>query len=238
MSPRAWEVPVEFHYLQKLHLSCIEHEPGICDLPKLPALKTLTLEFFCYCLVCPKNDQGPCILLQSSHLPQLQSLSIKGGQEKNIILSGRADRVQSLHLSSCSGSSFLRSTLMSLGANLQNIRVKECEFDRDNLGIVESSACLRQVRIEGSSSALLPFSTLHLPESVQLELQIQPEDFEALDGWHHILAFLRNRPIVLYLDCTEDQWNHLDHMERLWQVMSLENVTLIRPLNAQRVTMK
>lgn len=124
---------------------------------------------------------------------------------------------------------------MSLGASLQDIVVKECEFDRENLSIVQISACLQQVRIEESMSALLPFSSLHLSESVRIALRIQLQDFEALGDWHHILEFLRKRPISLYLDCTKGQWDQSDRLERLGQVILLDNVTVEGPLSAHRV---
>lgn len=213
-----------FSYLRTLHLSCIEHEPGLCSLPSFPALETLALDFCCYCLECPRNCEGPWTLLQFERLPQLHSLSIMGAQGESIIWCGQATQLRWLKITHSSGLD-LGAILAGVGTNLEAIHILDCEFNADEPPPQKVYPALKQLSIVDAVSGLSPFRLTTLPSLAELSVRVHPRDFECLEDWPLILEFLSHIPVTLRLS----PWPlkvRQDLPGRLWQVASLPNARL------------
>ncbi|KAB8239994.1 hypothetical protein BDV35DRAFT_386181 [Aspergillus flavus] len=146
----------------RLHISCIEHEPWLCVLPALPALETLALNFCCYCLECPRQGQGPCALLQFQRLLQLRPLSTAGAQPKSISWCGQAARLRKLEIEFSSDLD-LHQILASLGWNLEELHLLDCEFVAEVPWPVVAFPALRWVQLLESISGLATFSSAEVP---------------------------------------------------------------------------
>lgn len=218
-------LPMTFSYLRTLHLSCIEHEPGLCSLPSLPVLETLALNFCCYCLECPRNGEGPWTLLNFDRLPRLRSLSITGAQDGSIICCGRATELRRLRITYSSGVD-LGAILAGVGTDLEAVHILDCEFDAEEPAPRTAYPILKQLSILDSVSGLPPFYLAELPSLEELSMRIHPCDFERLEDWPLILSFLRCVPITLCLNSPEPLEAWKDQTCRLWQIASLPNAQL------------
>ncbi|KAE8310988.1 hypothetical protein BDV41DRAFT_356868 [Aspergillus transmontanensis] len=226
MSPRTWTKSVTFHYLRKLQLSCIEHEPGLCELPLLPLLETLVLNFCCYCLECPRDGRGPCTMLRFSRLPQLQSLAISGAQRKNIICCGQATQLRRFEIAFSVGLE-LSSILSHLGTRLEVIHLSDSEFHVGETPLPSVTyPFLQRVSLVDAVSGLPTLCVAQLPSLTDFSMEIQPQDFEDLANWPRTFGFLQRTPVNLRLNshgttpCPQDQTG------RLQQVAILPNVRL------------
>ncbi|KAB8227540.1 uncharacterized protein BDW43DRAFT_293805 [Aspergillus alliaceus] len=225
MSPRIWTVPMTFHHLRHLHLSCIEHEPGLCVLPSLPALETLALNFCCYCLDCPRNGRGPSALLQFHGLPQLRTLSISGAQEQSVIWCGRATQLQTLEVTFSSGMD-LNGLLACLGRDLKELYISDCEFVAEEPTPPVVFPVLRRVRILESLSSLASFCSVEVPLSAVFHVRIEPDDFEDLKDWPLVWELLTRNSVSLSLAGSTILQSPLHPTSRLSQVASLPHVRL------------
>ncbi|KAI9041052.1 uncharacterized protein KD926_007469 [Aspergillus affinis] len=226
MSPRIWTVPLTFNRLQHLQLSCIEHEPGLCVLPSLPMLETLTLNFCCYCLDCPKNGRGPCTLLQLLHLPRLRALSILGAQAGNVIWCGHAAQLQKLELAFCSGIDLI-GLLGSAGNNLEELILSDCDFMAE--GPTVSSVTLpvlQRVQINASISGLAQLCYAEIPSSAMIQMRIGPDDFEEVENWPLVRLRLALNPVSLSLTGSGALPYPLEPSSRLRQIASLSHIRL------------
>lgn len=225
MSPRTWMFPMTFNNLHTLHLSCIEHEPGLCSLPSLPMLETLALNFCCFCLECPRNGEGPWTLLHFERLPRLRSLSITGAQGESIICCGRATQLQWLKITYSSGLD-LGAILAGVGTDLEAIHILDCEFKAEEPPPQTVYPALKQLSVVDAVSGLSPFRLTTLPSLAELSMRVHPHDFECLEDWPRILDFLSHIPVTLRLSSPWPPKIRQDRPGRLWQVASLPNAQL------------
>lgn len=223
MSPRTWTVPMSFRSLRSLSLSCIEHEPGISVLPTLPALEALALNFCCYCLDCPRNGQQPCTMLHLDQLPRLRALSIAGAQEGNIICGGISPQLRELEISFSSGFSLTR-ILASLGPNLEEVLICDCDFPQERPLSGQSYPAMRRLSILDSASSLAAFASLELPPTSRLIVRINADDLEDLRAWPQVVEFFRNHVVALSLGGPVDAHCLFDETRRLSEVASLPGV--------------
>lgn len=214
-----------FSYLRTLHLSCIEHEPGLCSLPSFPALETLALSFCCYCLDCPRNGEGPWTLLHFDRLPRLRSLSIMGAQGESIIWCGQATQLRWLKITYSSGLD-LGAILAGVGPNLEAIHILDCEFNAEEPPPQTVYPALKQLSIVDAVSGLSPFRSTTLPSLAELNVRVHPRDFERLEDWPLILEFLSHVPVTLRLSSLGPLRVQRDLSSRLRQVASLPNAQL------------
>lgn len=218
-------LPMTFSYLRTLRLSCIEHEPGLCSLPSLPVLETLALNFCCYCLECPRNGEGPWILLHFNQLPRLRSLSITGAQDGSIICCGWAAELRRLKITYSSGLD-LGAILARAGTDLEAVHILDCEFIKKEPAPCKEYPILKQLTILDSVSGLPRFYLTKLPSLEELRVRIHPCDFERLEDWPLTLSFLRCIPVTLWLNSPEPLEAWKDQTCRLWQIASLPNAQL------------
>ncbi|KAL2801881.1 hypothetical protein BJX63DRAFT_416307 [Aspergillus granulosus] len=223
MSPKTWALPMSFRSLRNLYLSCIGHEPGISVLPALPALETLALNFWCYCLDCPRNGQEPCTMLQLDQLPRLLALSISGAQEGNIICGGISPQLRELEISFSRGFS-LNMILASLGPSLEEVYICECEFPLEKPLSGQPYPAMRRLSILNSASGLAAFVSFELPPTLRLVMRIKGDDFEHLRGWPQVVKFFRSHAVELSLSGPVDTEGLLGQTCRLLEVMSLPSV--------------
>ena len=225
MSPRTWTLPMTFTYLRTLHLSCIEHEPGLCSLPSLPALETLVLNFCCYCLECPRNGEGPWVFVHFSRLPRLLSLSITGAQDGSIICCGRASQLRRLKITYSSGLD-LGAILAGVGTDLETVHILDCEFVTEEPTPRTAYPILKQLTILDAVSGLSMFYLTELPSLEELNLRIHPCDLEQLQDWPLIWSFLRCVPVTLRLNIPGPPQVRNDQTCRLREIASLPNAQL------------
>ena len=225
MSPRTWTLPMTFTYLRTLHLSCIEHEPGLCSLPSLPALETLVLNFCCYCLECPKNGEGPWVFVHFSRLPRLLSLSITGAQDGSIICCGRASQLRRLKIAYSSGLD-LGAILAGVGTDLEAVHILDCEFVTEEPTPRTAYPILKQLTILDAVSGLSTFYLTELPSLEELNLRIHPCDLEQLQDWPLIWSFLRCVPVTLRLNSPGPPQVRNDQTCRLREIATLPNAQL------------
>ncbi|KAE8371300.1 hypothetical protein BDV26DRAFT_135058 [Aspergillus bertholletiae] len=228
MSPRIWTVPMTFRHLRHLHLSCIEHEPGLCVLPSLPALETLALNFCCYCLDCPRNGRGPSTLIQFECLPQLRALSISGAHAESVIWCGQAVQLQKLEVTYSSHMD-LHGLLACLGEDLEELHIADCEFVTGAPAPLIAFPALRRVQILESMSGLTPFCFADVPAATAFHVRIRPNDFEDLEDWSHVWGLLARQPVYLSLAGSRILRSPPDSASRLSQVASLPHVRLEGP---------
>ncbi|KAL5366284.1 hypothetical protein BJX96DRAFT_180590 [Aspergillus floccosus] len=229
LSPWTWAKNVQFQHLRVLHLDYIEHEPGICSLPDLPVLETLTLDFYCYCLTCPENAEGPRALLQLDNLPRLHFLSISGAHRGSVLFCGKSESLRRLQLSGSSGLGLLSFVSKSLNTSLEELLVADCDFSSEETGPFMACNNIQNVTLEDSISTLPLLSCLQVPATAHLSLQINPSDFEGFKNWERTLAFLRERRFSITLIGDKRLPARAAFPERLRQVVSLPNVTLEGP---------
>lgn len=227
MSPRTWNGTLNFDNLRNLCLSCVQHEPGLCVLPSLPLLETLSLNFCCYCLECPKNGCGPCTKIQFDELPRLVHLSISGAQTSNVVCSGTAHRLSKLHIDDSDGL-ILSTVLVCVGVQLEEISIWNCDFEIDASVSLVAKSGLKSVRIFDSRSSLCLLHLAEISSTACFDIRIHPNDFERLEDWPRIMRLLRIHRVILSLNNYEDLQLPLNKGSRLWQVISLPNVQLER----------
>ncbi|KAL4961360.1 uncharacterized protein BDV14DRAFT_203814 [Aspergillus stella-maris] len=224
MSPKTWMVPVVFKSLRELYLSCIEHEPGISVLPFLPDLETLDLNFCCYCQDCPRNGQRPCTMLQLNRLPKLRGLSISGAQEGNIIYEGQSTGLRVLKIMFSDGLS-LNEILAAAGPNLEEIRIRDCEFAQKDPVDQIAYPMLRQLSLADSLGGLAAFQLAGLPSSALLSVRAHVHDFEQFDGWPQLIHLLKGITVDLWLSGPVEARRH-DTNSRLSQMLMMPQIRL------------
>ncbi|KAL4862113.1 hypothetical protein BDV12DRAFT_190648 [Aspergillus spectabilis] len=228
MSPRTWAVPMSFHSLRGLYLSCIEHEPGVSILPHLPDLETLDLDFCCYCLDCPRNRQRPCTIIQFNQLPKLRALSISGAQEGNVICGGQSVGLQELEIMFSDGLS-LNSLLTAAGLDLEEIRIYDCEFLWEGPMPHRIYPMLRHLSIVDSVSGLSAFQSAELPSSAQVSVHVHADDFKRVDGSPQLIDLLGSYKVDLWLSGAVDPHCLQDQASSLSQLASMRHVRLKGP---------
>jgi len=223
MSARTWMAPMSFWSLRSLYLCCVDHEPGISVLPALPALEVLSLNFCCYFVYCPRDMEQPCITLNLDDLPRLRALSISGAQEGNIICGGMNPHLCELDISFSSGMSLAR-ILASLGPNLEEVHICDCEFPPDKLLSGRSYPSIRRLSILDSVSALTVFAFHELPSALRLLVRLNAADLENLCAWPEVIKFFQNHAVDLSLSGPVDAQCLLNQTCRLSEVVSLPGV--------------
>ncbi|KAI2836353.1 hypothetical protein CBS147321_7957 [Aspergillus niger] len=223
MSPRTWQPQMIFSHLRELHLSCIEHEPGLCILPPLPVLERLSLNFCCYCLECPKSDNGPCTQLLFEQLPQLLALSISGARQGSIVCRGYASHLRRFELS-FSTDIDLAALCPTLGVCLEEVVIADCELVGDMAPDAQRWPYLRRLRISDSVSAVALLGHVQLPPSADVHVRIHPTDVQHLFQWPLVLQALSTVPVTVSFSSHPDL--PYPHCLPLHQLMTLPTVQI------------
>jgi hypothetical protein len=189
----------------------------------LPLLETLSLNFYYYCLECPKNGRRPYTEVQFNKLPWLIYLSISRAQNANIVCSGTAYRLSKLHIDD-SNRLMLSAVLACVGAQLEEISIANCNFNINASISLVANSRLKLVRIFDSRSSLCLLYLAEIPSTACFNIQIHPNNFKQLGDWPQVIQLLRSHRVILSLNSYEDLQLPLNKGSRLWEVISLPNV--------------